>query len=153
MSEGRGRPLALVFPLFVVLATEDLPFKKLDGLGLGLGPSDRKDPFPGRRAGERAPVLCLHVARAEAAREAVGAVLPFLSLILARPVNYSLQLNKVTEVPPLLSVRPRRPNERKRPGLASYALRLAYSRDTTRSHEARGELFEVKAMVTRKGSH
>ena len=33
-----------------------------------------------------------------------------LSLILARPVNYSLQLNKVTEV---LSVRPRRrPNER-----------------------------------------
>ena len=60
--------------------------------------------------------------------EAVGAVarprrsLPFsLSLILARPVNYSLQLNKVTEV---LSVRPRRrPNERpKRPrGPASYS--------------------------------
>ena len=112
MSEGRGRPLAHVFPLFVVLATEDLPFKKLDGLGLGLGPSDRKDPFPGRRAGERAPVLCLHVARAEAARaRGRGCGPPFplslcLSLILARPVNYSLQLNKVTEVPPLPPLSP-----------------------------------------------
>ena len=118
MSEGRGRPLALVFPLFVVLATEDLPFKKLDGLGLGtyyyhrtgaLGPKGSLSRPAGGRARARFVSACRDASGGRA-REAVGAVLPFLSLclslILARPVNYSLQLNKVTEVPPLPPLSP-----------------------------------------------
>ena len=65
MSEDRGCPLTFVFPLFVVLAIGDLPFKKLDGSASDCGPRTERIPFP---AGERARARFVSACRASGGR-------------------------------------------------------------------------------------